>query len=183
MKLLYALALIPFAAFANPLTTDFEQVFAQHSETAVEENGVSSVELPGKILLSRNSEGQFLALDGSAHEAVGCLLRITLQSSAIGQLCPESMSDEQTATLAGNIADFAAFYAANNVPVRDVAEVQEALEDALDALKDRMAALQCTPNEVSQFKQFIAALTSEETQDGLALNLADARLPVTQPCQ
>jgi hypothetical protein len=182
MRLIFALVMLPLATFADPLETDFDKIFADNAAAIVEKNGGQSLELPNKVLLSRNAEGKYLALDGSPHEAVGCVLRITLQSSAVGQLCPESLTAEQLETLNSNIASFASFYAENNVPTRSLVEVQGAFDEAVDALKERLANLECTTAEVDKFKEFIAILTGADTQTRLTDSFAAARLPVTQPC-
>jgi hypothetical protein len=182
VKLLIAFMLMPFAALANPLETDFDKIFADNAAALVAKNGGQSLQLPSKVLISRNAEGKYLALDGSPHEAVGCVLRITLQSSAVGELCPESLTTDQSETLKGNIASFAEFYAENNVPARPVAEVKGAMDEAVGALKERLANLECTTAEVDKFKEFIAILTGTDTQAKLADSFAEPRLPVTQPC-
>lgn len=182
MRLVYAVALMPFAALANPLETDFDQIFADNAAAVEEKNGGGSVELDNKVLLSRNAEGKYLALDGSPHEAVGCVLQITLQSYAVGGVCPESLTADETATLEQNLQSFAEFYAANNVPMHPVEDVKHALDQAVEALAARFENLKCTQPEVEKFKEFIGLLTSDESQQKLIASLGTPRLPVTQPC-
>lgn len=182
MRILLLLVLFPYAAFANALETDFGKIFEDNILKLSPSETGHSLELPNKILISRNVAGEFLALDGSPHEALGCVLRLTLQSTAVTQLCPDSATSEQTEILQSNIANFATFYSENNVPKNPVEDVRAEMDGAISSLKERLQGLECSTGEVDKFKEFLAALISEDSQIKLAASFADARLPVMQPC-
>lgn len=182
MKFLAVLAFLPGAAFASALETDFDQIFEDNAALVEQSDAGSSVELPNKILVSRNAEGKYLALDGSPHEAVGCVLRITLQSVAVVGICPATASQEQTETLQSNVTAMAEFYAANNIPARDLALVQAEFDSAISSLKQQMNGVSCEGAEIDNFKAFLATLIGEDSQAKLRSSLAAPRLPVTQPC-
>jgi hypothetical protein len=182
MRLFLALTLIPFAAFANPLEPDFDKIFTDNADKLVEKNGGTSLKMETNILISKNSEGEYLALDGSTHDAVGCILRLTLQSMIVGKLCPESITPEQSTMLNENVNSIALFYAENNVPTHPLGEVQTEIDKALGALGKRLQNLECKAVEITRFKNFLGTLTGEEMQQKLNASLSTPRLPVVEPC-
>jgi hypothetical protein len=167
---------------ADGLSTDFDQIYLDNAEKVETIDGGQSLELETKIIISRNPDGKYLALDGSPHGPIGCVLQLTVQSTAVVQLCPDSATAEQKATLTSNLDRIADFYALNNVPARPVEEVKAGIDDALGALTTRLASLECKVDEIDKFKQFLGGLINDDTQQELSASLATPRLPVVQPC-
>ncbi len=182
MKYLILAAFLPCAAMADGLSTDFDKIYADNADLVEQTDGGQSLELPSKIILGRNAEGDYLGLDGSPHGAMGCILQLTVQSAVVTQLCPQSASEEQKTRLMSNIDRIADFYAANNVPMRPVEEVRAGIDSAMASLSDRLSSLECKKDELSAFEEFLAGLVNDQSQERLAASLATPRLPVTQPC-